>query len=125
MFPESGRKLPTSKKHLSSRDLAEQVGLALRAELGASRRATKTVMAWAGVCDRAARTWIHGEGGLSGAHLLMLARQSEAVWLVVMDLVARPEAALGFDVHGVEVALARALGSIEALKRQAAGRRRH
>lgn len=125
MLPESGRKLPTSKKRLSSQDLAEQVGLALRTELGASRRATKTVMEWAGVCDRAARTWIQGEGGLSGAHLLLLARQSDAVWLVIMNLVARPEAALGFDVHGVEVALARALGSIEALKRQAVGRSRN
>lgn len=123
MLPESGRKLPKSLPPLTRRILADRVGLALRTELGSSHRATKTVMGWAEVCDRSARTWVHGDGGLSGVHLLMLARQSDAVWTVVVELVARPEIALGFDIHGVEVALARALGSIETLKRQASGRR--
>lgn len=117
MLPESGRKVPKSSPLLSSKNLAERVGSALRAELGASRRATKTVMGWAGVSDRAARTWINGGGGLSGMHLLQLARQSDSVWMVIMEMANREEAALGFDVHAVEVALVRALGSIEALKR--------
>jgi hypothetical protein len=128
MLPESGRKVPKSKTTLNGKELANRVGSALRDELGSSRRATKTVMGWADVCDRAARTWIQGEGGLSGAHLLMLARHSDAIWLVILELVARPEAALSLDVHRVEVALARAQGSIEAVKRQSAigaGRGRH
>lgn len=123
MLPESGRKLPKSLPLLSRKGLADRVATALRAELGSSRRATKTVMGWAGVCDRAARTWLHGDGGLSGIHLIMLARHSDAVWAVVVDMVARPEIMLGYDVHAVEVALARAAGSIEALKRQVSGRR--
>lgn len=119
MFPESGRKLPGRRSNLTNRDLVEALGSALRAELGGSRRATKTVMGWTGVCDRAARHWIDGSGGVSGIHLLQLARQSDAVWRLVLELSLREEAILGFDIHAVEVALSRALGSIEMLKRQA------
>jgi hypothetical protein len=95
------------------------LGDALQSELGASRRATKTVMGWTGVCDRAARNWINGSGGVSGVHLLQLARQSDAVWRMVIGLSSREEAILSFDIHAVEVAMSRALGSIEAMKRQA------
>lgn len=127
MFPETGRKLPRQTPSLTVQILVEQLGEALRSELGASHRATKTVMSWTGVCDRAARHWINGSGGVSGFHLLQLARRSDAVWRVILELSVREEAALGFDIHAVEVALSRALGSIEILKRQAVairGRRR-
>lgn len=118
MFPESGRKVPEWVLQLTPAQLAEHIGTALRSELGTSRRATKTVMSWSGACDRAARTWINGGGGVSGVHLLHLARQSDAVWRMVLDLSARHEAALGFEVHAAEVALSKALGAIEVLKRQ-------
>lgn len=124
MLPESGRKVPVARSLLSNAQFAEQVGMALRAQLGGSRQATKTVMAWTGVCDRAARTWIHGGGGMSGVHLIQLARHSDPVWRLVLELSAREEAALGFEVHAVEVALAKATGAIETLKRQMARSRR-
>jgi len=124
MLPESGRKVPVSRSPLSNAQFAEQVGIALRTQLGGSRQATKTVMAWTGVCDRAARTWIHGGGGMSGIHLILLARHSDPVWRLVLELSAREEAALGFEVHAVEVALAKAAGAIETLKRQMARNRR-
>lgn len=123
MLPDSGRKLSQPSPSISGPILAEIVGAALRSELGASRRATKTVMGWTGVCDRAARLWINGSGGVSGAHLVQLARQSDAVWRALMQQCLREEAILGFDIHAVEVALARAMGSIEMLKRQATGAR--
>lgn len=119
MLPETGRKLPRNLPRLDGPVLVELLGDALRSELGSSRRATKTVMAWTGVCDRAARNWIGGTGGVTGVHLLQMARHSDTVWHMMLELVAREEAVLGFDIHGVEVALSRALGSIEALKRQA------
>lgn len=118
MLPESGRKVPDYIQQLTSVQFAERVGAALRSELGASRRATKTVMGWASVCDRTARTWINGGGGVSGLHLLCLARQSDAVWELVAEISCRHEAAIGFEVHAVEVALSKALGAIELLKRQ-------
>lgn len=119
MLPETGRKLPNQFVPLDGSKLVELMGIALRSELGESRRATKTVMSWTGVCDRAARHWINGSGGVSGVHLLQLARQSDEVWRMVLGLSSRDEAAVGFDIHAAEVALSRALGSIEALKRQA------
>lgn len=119
MFPESGKKLRSRGPLLTNHALVEALGSTLRSELGGSRRATKTVMGWTGVCDRAARHWIDGSGGVSGFHLLQLARQSDAVWRLVIELSLREEAVLGFDIHAVEVALSRALGSIEMLKRQA------
>jgi len=118
MLPETGRKLPRHLPPLGGAKLAELLGQALQSELGASRRATKTVMGWTGVCDRAARHWINGSGGVSGIHLIQLARQSDAVWRLVLELSMREEAILGFDIHAAEVTLSRALGSIEALKRQ-------
>lgn len=119
MIPETGRKLPGQFVPLDNSKLVELLGEALRLELGESRRATKTVMCWTGVCDRAARHWISGSGGIGGTHLIQLASQSDEVWRMVLRLSARDEAAVGFDIHAAEVALSRALGSIEALKRQA------
>lgn len=119
MFPETGKKLPGQFALLDGPTLVKMLGTALRSELGESRRATKTVMSWTGVCDRAARHWINGSGGVSGVHLIQLARQSDEVWRMILQLSTRGEAALGFDIHAVEVALSRALGNIEVLKRQA------
>jgi hypothetical protein len=53
--------------------LAERIGEALRDELGASRRATKTLMRWTGVSDTTARSWLHGRVSPSGMHLIALA----------------------------------------------------
>lgn len=122
MFPDTGRKLPAGAPPLNGSILSERVGLALRSELGTSRQATKTVMAWTGVCDKAARLWISGNGGVSGANLLLLASRSDAIWRTVLELAIRNEAAVGFEIHAVEVALSRALGSIELIKRQAISR---
>ncbi len=124
MLPESGRKVPGLRDQLSPTRFSDQVGAALRAQLGGSRQATKTVMSWTGVCDRAARTWINGGGGMSGLHLIHLARHSDTVWRLVLELTAREEAMIGFEVHAVEVALARAMGAIEKLKRQMVARSR-
>lgn len=124
MLPKTGTKVPDARSRLTTMQFAEQVGATLRNQLGASRQATKTVMAWTGVCDRAARTWINGGGGMSGVHLIQLARHSDPVWRLVLELSFREEAALGFEVHAVEVALAKATGAIETLKRQMAQSRR-
>lgn len=116
MLPDSGRKVPPLRKPLTNAEFAAQVGAALRAQLGDTRQATKTVMSWAGVCDRAARTWLAGSGGMSGLHLVHLARHSDEVWRLILALSSREEEALGFEVRSVEIALERAIGAIDALK---------
>jgi hypothetical protein len=81
--------------HFESRGVVDEtiyraaVGDALRAELGNSHRATKTVMHWTGASERTAKNWLHGDAGPSGAHLLSLARNSDGVFAAMLRLADR------------------------------------
>lgn len=118
MLPNSGSKVPRASDHLSEAELGQRLGEALREELGSSARSTKTIMRWTGASDRSARKWMHGEGAPSGAHLIDLAKGSDRVMELLLELTGRTDLLVAEDVHAVEVALARATGAIEALKRQ-------
>jgi hypothetical protein len=121
MFPKNGRNLPNSSAAPTEFEYMSKLREALRGELGASRTATKTIMRWTGACDRTVRNWMGGSGGPTGYHLLCLIRESEAVLDVVLAMTGRSELALSADVHAVEVALAKAAGSLQVLKRQKLG----
>lgn len=118
MLPKSGRKLPNVRAAPSEPDYIERISNALRQELGGTGAAVKTVMRWTGASDRSARTWINGSGSPSGYHLIRLARECDAVFDVMLDLTDHPEARLGVDLHAAEVAIARAMGAFETLRRQ-------
>lgn len=122
MLPNSGRKLPKMQRAPTEAEYIVQISNALRGELGGTGMAVKTIMRWAGVSDRSARTWMNGSGSPSGYHLLRLARECDAVFEVMLDLTGHPEARLAFDLHAAEVAIARAMGAFEALRRQRSGR---
>ena len=121
MLPKSGRKLPRARPAPSEADCIEQISNALRLELGGTGAAVKTVMRWTGASNRSARTWINGSGSPSGYHLLRLARECDAAFDVILNLTDRPEAKLGTDLHAAEVAIAKAMGAFEILKRQRSG----
>lgn len=118
MLPNSGSKVPKAPEHLTEGELGRRLGVALRSELGSSARATKTIMRWTGASDRSARKWMHGDGAPSGAHLIDLARGSERVMELLLELTGRSDLLVAVDIHAVEVALARATGAVETLKRQ-------
>ena len=118
MFPQSGNRLPRRTNHCSEADYILEISAALRDELGGTRAATKMIMRWTGTCDRTARNWLCGTVGPSGYHLICLARQSDAVLSVILGMGGRADLALLTDIHAVEVALAKASGAIELLKRQ-------
>jgi hypothetical protein len=120
MFPKSGRNLPASQLPTES-EYMRLLREALRDELGGTRSATKTIMRWTGACDRTARNWMSGLGGPSGYHLLCLARESDAVLDVMLAVSGRQELALNADVHAIEVALAKASGALQVLRRQTLG----
>ena len=124
MRPDTGRVIPNGSS-LNESQYADRIGAALRAELGGSRRATKTVMRWADVSDRTARNWVNGHGAPSGFHLMLLARHSPVVWRMVAELSHHQEAELMADIHAAEVALAKAMGALARLKRQSQGGRTH
>lgn len=121
MLPKTGRRVRGADPIISQRELAALIGVALKEDLGLGRSAAKRIMGWTGVCDRAARNWLSGAGGVSGANLIMLARHSDAVWEIITRAANRPESAAGLDLHAAEVALSRSLGSIARLRRKAAG----
>jgi hypothetical protein len=121
MLPKSGRKLPKVRQAMSEADYIEQISNALRLELGGTGAAVKTIMRWTGASDRSARNWMSGSGSPCGYHLLRLARECDAVFEVILDLTSRQEARLGVDLHAAEVAIARAMGAFETLRRQRSG----
>lgn len=122
MFPKSGRKLPGQDSTPTEGDYLAEIRGALRGELGAGGGATKMIMRWTGTSDRTVRNWMSGAAGPSGYHLLCLARESNAVLAAFLAMSGRAELALSTDIHAVEVALAKAIGALEQLKRQRLGR---
>jgi hypothetical protein len=115
MVPKSGSKLPFSSLALSERQLAAQIGAALQEELGASRRATKTVMGWTGVSDHTARSWLHGKTAPSGLHLVELATHSDPVMLALLRLTGHGNLHLGLNLQEIELRMERALAEIRLM----------
>jgi len=70
-------------------DYRRAIAMALRAELGGTHRAIKSVMRWTDASERTVKYWFAGERGPSGEHLISLARHSDAVMLVVLALADR------------------------------------
>ena len=123
MFPKTGNKFPRRTERLSEADYAIAISEALKAELGTSAGAAKQIQRWTGATDRTARNWLNGVVGPRGHHLMELARESDAVLAAVITMMGRPELALAPDLHAVEVALAKASGAFEVLRRQRTGLR--
>jgi len=118
MVPKSGSQLPFSRITLSDRQLAEQIGKALQDELGASRRAAKTVIRWTGVSDHTARSWLNGGSSPSGSHLVMLGANSSRVMTTLLRLTGHGELALGLELQVIAGGLERALREIRAIQAQ-------
>lgn len=70
-------------------DYRTAIAMALHAELGATHRAIKSAMHWTGASERTVKYWFKGERGPSGEHLVLLARHSEAVLIVLLTLADR------------------------------------
>jgi len=118
MLPKNGRCFPNGRSALTEAEYIRQISVALREELGATRAAAKTIQKWTGASDHTARNWINGVTGPNGHHLAALAHHSDAVLAAFLEMSGRQELLLALDVHAVEVALAKAAGAFEVLKRQ-------
>ena len=115
MVPKSGSQLRDSRFVLSEAALAEQIGEALREDLGATRRATKTVMRWTGVSDRTARAWLQGRASPSGLHLIALAARSQPVMVRMLRLTGHGDLGLAMCLGEIEAGLEQALGHVRAI----------
>lgn len=118
MFPKTGKPFRSGGERLIEADYIAGISEALRKDLGMGAGAAKQIQRWTEASDRTARNWLNGDVGPSGHHLMRLARESDAVLSAVLTMAARPELALAIDLHAVEVALAKASGAFEVLRRQ-------
>lgn len=117
MVPKTRGRLPKSTFQLSEPELADAIGRALQGELGASRRATKTVMGWTGVSDHTARAWLQGRSTPSGLHLVALSAHCDAVLSVVLRLTGQENVALAVDLGELERELEQLLERTRKLRR--------
>ncbi|MBB3776862.1 hypothetical protein FHS52_002854 [Erythromicrobium ramosum] len=101
---------------LSDAVLAQMIGAALKADLGGTRQATKTVMRWTHVSDHTARSWLNGQTSPSSLHLLELATQSGNVMAVILKVTGHAELEIARDLAAVEVLLETSLVKIRALR---------
>lgn len=113
MVSKNRSQLRDSRFVLSESDLARQIGAALREELGATRRATKTVMRWAGVSDTTARAWLQGKGSPSGLHLVALAAHSDPVMIVLLRLTGHGDLELGLRLRDIDTNLRQLLSLVQ------------
>ncbi|MDX1001534.1 hypothetical protein GOE20_11480 [Sinorhizobium medicae] len=109
MVPKKGTDVPPE-------DCAVVISRALRDELGASARATKTIMRWTGVSDRAAKYWLSGARCPSGRQLILLARHSDAVLHAVLKMAGRDLFTVSIELNAAQASLTRAAAIISALK---------
>ena len=105
MFPKSGTS-PTKMNFPATDSMfAALLGQALKAELGASRRASKTVITWTGVSDHTARSWINGRKCPTALRLLILATNCPAVMTLILHLTGNDRLSIGIRLGAVEDAL--------------------
>lgn len=116
MVPNSGSKFRNTPTGLSDAVLANMVGTALKADLGGTRQATKTVMRWTHVSDHTARSWLNGHTSPSSLHLLELATQSENVMTVILTATGHSGLQFAHDLDAVENVLETTLAKVRALR---------
>lgn len=115
MVRKTVSQLRDSRFALAESDLAEQLGEALREELGASRRATKTVMRWTGVSDTTARSWLQGRANPSSLNLVALAAHSSPVLKVILRLTGNDDLEIGLKLRDIEESLVQALAHVRSM----------
>ena len=118
MFPKTGKVFPGGNDRENGRtNYATMIATALRTELGDTHRATKTLMQWTGAGERTVKHWLSGVHGPGGEHLLVLMRESEAVFEAVLTAAGRLDAISAVRVlqaHGTMVEVMAMVGQERA-----------
>lgn len=115
MVPISGTQVPAQAANHRN-DYKVSIARALQAELGQSARAAKTIMRWTGASERAAKYWLSGAKAPGGWHLVLLARNSDAVLHEFLHLCGRNFYEVSLELDAAETSLARATAIIQALR---------
>ena len=110
MLPKKGIVIPKAE------DLgpyAQAIAYALKAELGPTHQAVKTVMGWTGAGERTVKNWLAGISGPSGDHLVKLIQHSGPVLQVLLILGGRPEVAVAHKLLDVRNKLSESVAQID------------
>lgn len=110
MVPKKGTKVPGADE----REYARAIAGALRAELGFTHQAAKTVQAWTGASERSAKNWLGGAKGPNGWHLALLVRESRLVAEAFFRLAGRDSLVTTCDLLAARDVLADALSRLDA-----------
>lgn len=107
MFPKKGKVFPgENDRNNDGMTYAAMIAKALRSELGNTHQAAKTVMQWTGASERTAKHWLAGHHGPAGDYLIVLMRESEAVFEAVLSAAGRRDAIVAarmLAAHGAMV----------------------
>lgn len=115
MFPKKGNYFPNENQAGKGKvSYPAAIAAALRAELGDSYRAVKTVMRWTGASERTVKNWLAGRRGPRGEHLLALIRHSNVVLEIVLQLAGREQIIAGKALFDARNALADMLTQIDS-----------
>ena len=114
MFPKKGNKLHP-KRHPNGAAISFNltIAAALRAELGSTHQATKTVIRWTGASERTVKHWFAGTHGPSGDHLVQLMANSDGVLKVLLVRAGRRGSLSGAKVIEIQNYLMGALKCLE------------
>jgi len=115
MFPKKGNYFPggtgPGKDKVS---YPAAIAAALRAELGDSHQAVKTVMRWTGANERTVKNWMAGRRGPRGEHLLALIRHSNGALEIILQLAGRGDLIAARTLLDARGALAEMLALIDS-----------
>lgn len=114
MFPKKGNYFPNGNGGGNGRiSYPAAIAASLRAELGDSHQAVKTVMRWTGANERTVKNWFSGRRGPRGEHLLALIRHSNLTLEVVLQLAGREQIIAAKALLDARNALADMLAQID------------
>lgn len=105
----------TGNSFLDTKQYADQIAKALRAELGTTHQATKTLMRWTNAKERTVKNWLAGTSGPRGEHLVALVKHSDLALSAFLDMADRPHAAMASELPVLRQKLMAAIVGIDAI----------
>ena len=115
MLPKKGSSFPIGRAGLTEAEFAQVIASALKVEFGSARNGTKIITQWTGVSQRTAKNWLSGKNAPSGVHLVMLARESNAVLKALMLMAERPEMSLGASLLSLKRLLTETMAALDQM----------
>ncbi|MDE3739384.1 hypothetical protein PSH28_22500 [Pseudomonas resinovorans] len=107
----------TGNSFLDTKQYADQIAKALRAELGTTHQATKTLMRWTNAKERTVKNWLAGTSGPRGEHLVALVKHSDLALSAFLCMADRPHAAAASELPLLRRKLQAAIDGIDAFLR--------